>query len=142
MSVAAASEVGRTGMLKLAPVVLDSRDDSVAVAEHNADPQARSVAQQPPPRLDAHDLKPGEQIMAVARVEVEKAAVGEEVDVEDVEDDEDGRGASTTGLDEVLVGVVSGEALVLLNGEAMIVGLTKTVDVETRAPEDFRISYG
>lgn len=30
--------------------------------------------------------------------------------------------------------------LVLLNGEAVIVGLTKTVDVETRAPEEFWIS--
>lgn len=28
----------------------------------------------------------------------------------------------------------------LLNGEAVIVGLTKTVDVEMRAPEDFWIS--
>ena len=107
MSVAAASEVGRTGMLKLAPVVLDRRDDSVVVAEHNADPQARSVAQQPPPRLDAHDLKPGEQIMAVARVEVEEASVGEVVDIKDVKDDEDGTGATTTRLDEVLVGVGS-----------------------------------
>lgn len=54
--VAAASEVGRTAMLRLAPVVLARREDSVAVAEHNADPQARSVAQQPPPRLEAQDL--------------------------------------------------------------------------------------
>ena len=30
----------------------------------------------------------------------------------------------------------------LLNGEAVIVGFTKTVDVETRAPDDFWISYG
>lgn len=30
----------------------------------------------------------------------------------------------------------------LLNGEAVTVGLTKTVDVETRAPEHFWISYG
>lgn len=41
--VAAASEVGRTAMLKLASVVLD-REDSVA------------VAQQPPPRLEAQEL--------------------------------------------------------------------------------------
>lgn len=107
VSVAAASEVGRTGMLKLAPVVLDSREDSVAVAEHNADPQARSVAQQPPPRLDTHDLKPGEQITAVARADVEEACVWEVVDVEDVKDDEDGMDATTTTLDEVLVGVGS-----------------------------------
>ena len=106
--VASASEVGRTGMLKLAPVVLRGREDSVAVAEHNADPQARSVAQQPPPTLEAQDLKPGEHGMNVGKSEEDDfVIVKEEVElasVREMVDSEDGSGVTTTEPDEVLVG--------------------------------------
>lgn len=74
--------------------------------------------------------------------EVEKASVGEVVDGEGVEDGEVGTGVTTTTtLDEVLAEVGVCEVLGLLNGEAVTVGLTKTVAVETMAPKRFLISY-
>ena len=59
MTVAAALEVGRTGMIRLMSVEVDvAMEDN---GGHETEPHARSVGQQPPPRLGSQDRKPEEQ---------------------------------------------------------------------------------
>lgn len=109
--VVAMFEVGRTGTLS---EELGEDDDGVVVVEvagHATGPQARSVGQHPPPRLEGQDRKPEEQERAVGELEeksanddvsgeVEEAAAAEEGEV----DDDDGGGGE--GDDTVIVGVM------------------------------------
>ena len=109
--VVAMFEVGRTGTLS---EELGEDDDGVVeveVAGHATGPQARSVGQHPPPRLEGQDLKPEEQARAVGELEekstnddvsgeVEEAAAA----AEEGEVDDDGGGGGE-GDDTVIVGV-------------------------------------
>lgn len=109
--VVAMFEVGLRGTLS---EELGEDDDGVVeveVAGHATGPQARSVGQHPPPRLEGQDRKPEEQERVVGELEeksadddvsgeVEEAAVTEEGEVED---GDDGGGE---GDDTVIVGVM------------------------------------
>lgn len=53
----AALEVGRIGIPRLAPVEVNVEESPEDVG-HDDGPQARSVRQQPPPRLEGQERKP------------------------------------------------------------------------------------
>ncbi|MCJ1349851.1 hypothetical protein MMC31_008094 [Peltigera leucophlebia] len=147
-------EVGRTGTLG---EEFDEVDDGVVEAEvagHTTGPQARSVGQHPPPRLEGQDRKPGEQERAVGGLEEESAVddvsgeveetAADEGKVEDDDDDDDGGGGDD---DTVIVGVtrITGDRVcvcssVLLGGEAVATGITTTVAVEIMAPREICVS--
>lgn len=110
--VVAMFEVGRTGTLSEFLGEDDNGMVEVEVAGHATGPQARSVGQHPPPRLEGQDRKPEEQARAVAELEeksanddvsgkVEEAAVAAEVG--GVDDVDSGGGE---GDDTVIVGVM------------------------------------
>lgn len=109
--VVAKFEVGRTGTISEG---LDKDDDEVVeveVAGHATGPQARSVGQHPPPRLEGQDRKPGEQERAVGELEKDSAIddVSREVEESGVEegevdDDDDGGGV---GDDTGIIGVMN-----------------------------------
>lgn len=105
-------EVGRTGTTS---EELGGDDDEgvveVEVAGHATGPQARSVGQHPPPRLEGQDRKPGEQERAVGELEKNSAVddVSREVEEAGIEkgevdgDDDSGGVDGDTGI----VGVMS-----------------------------------
>lgn len=110
--VVAIFEVGRTGTTS---EEMGEDDDEevveVEVAGHATGPQARSVGQHPPPRLEGQDRKPGEQERAVGELEKDSAVDDvsrevEEAGVEkgEVDGDDDGGGVDD---DTGIVGVMS-----------------------------------
>lgn len=144
--VAATLDVGRTGITRLGSVVMvEEEDDSPEDAGQEEGPQARSVGQQPPPRLGAQERKP-EEHERVAEVEDDVNAVIDIVDVidvvdggseeDDIEIDGDAKPVTVAIFEDELVVDVDWMVLVLDGGEAVTVGLTNTVAVETRAPKN------
>lgn len=110
--VVAIFEVGRTGTISEGLDEDDGEVVEVEVAGHATGPQARSVGQHPPPRLEGQDLKPGEQERAVGELEKDSAIddVSREVEESGVEegevddDDDDGGGV---GDDTGIIGVMN-----------------------------------
>lgn len=108
--VVAIFEVGRTGTIS-EDFGEDDEVVEVEVAGHATGPQARSVGQHPPPRLEGQDRKPGEQERAVGELEKDSVVdnVSREVeeivvDEGDVDDDDDGGGVDD---DTGIIGVMS-----------------------------------
>lgn len=108
--VVAMFEVGRTGTLSEELGEDDDEVVEVEVAGHATGPQARSVGQHPPPRLDGQDRKPGEQARAEGELEEERAVDDVSWEVEEaaaeegeVDDDDDGGGIVD---DTVITGVM------------------------------------
>lgn len=108
--VVAIFDVGRTGITSEELGEDDEEVVEVEVAGHTTGPQARSVGQHPPPRLEGQDRKPGEQERAVGELEKDSAVDDisrevEEAGVEEgeVDDDDDGGGVGDDGI----IGVMS-----------------------------------
>lgn len=147
--VVAIFEVGRTGT-----TIEEFGEDVDEVVEveagHTTGPQARSVGQHPPPRLEGQDRKPGEQERAEGGLEKESTVddVSREVEEAAVDEDEvDDDDGGEVGDDAGIIGVMSitGDRVsvcssVLLGGEAVATGTTTTVAVEIRAPEAICVS--
>lgn len=102
-------EVGRTG-----PLSEEFGEDvdgvvEAEVAGHATGPQARSVGQQPPPRLEGQDRKPGEQEGAMWEIEEGRAVDDVSGEVEgaaaeegEVGDDDGGSFSDDMGVIEVM----------------------------------------
>ncbi len=106
-------DVGRMGATGLAFVFMvlvlgdgDGLGEREEVAGHSVAPHARSVGQQPPPRVAGQERKPGEQVKV------------------------DAGGGGGGGV----VVVVVEEVVVERDGEAKTVGVTTSVEVEICAP--------
>lgn len=156
--VVAMFEVGRTGTLSEELGEDEGRVVGVEGAGHATGPQARSVRQHPPPRLEGQDRKPVEQERAVGELEEESAIDDVSGEVEETaadkgevgNDDDDGVGVGIgvgDGNDMVIMGVIriTGDRVcvcsgVLLGGEAVATGVTTTVAIEIRAPLEICVS--
>lgn len=135
--VATALDVGRTGTTRFGSSEVNEEVDIVENGGHDEGPHSRSVAQQPPPRLEAQERKPGEHANVVE--DADEGDVGVVVTV-NATDEEDvvifvdvGDGA-----DELVVGDC--KAVVVERRERVTVGMTTTVVVDIRTPGDRSVS--
>ena len=133
--VATALDVPRTGTTKFGLSDVKEVIDEVENGGQVDAPHSRSVGQQPPPKLDAQERKPGEHEKVVG--EVEEGAV-EVIGIASVKDDEDVMEVEgvENGVDEPLV--EDCKAVVVETRERVTVGVTTTVAVDMRTPS---ISY-